>query len=222
MDRSGKTLGVLGEPAEYVEPSISPDAKRVAVGIKPSNSREKIWIYDVERNTRVPIESAESEPPLYGPTWSPDGRQLAYRNLAGKTTELLVRTSDGSGEERRLGEPFGGVVGAEDRSQDGRYLSLDLTRFLGPSNWRDSVRAVRVEDVAKPVLDIDNAVGGKFSPDGHWLAYSDEATNQLYVTPFPGPGGRIAVSSAGGSDARWRGDGAGDLLSYRRLDDHFR
>jgi hypothetical protein len=29
----------------------------------------------------------------------------------------------------------------------------------------------------------------------------------VYVTPFLGPGGRIAISSAGGYDPRWRGDG---------------
>jgi hypothetical protein len=57
------------------------------------------------------------------------------------------------------------------------------------------------------VLDIENASTGKFSPDGHWLAYDDENSGQVYVTPFPGPGARIAVSSAGGGDPRWRSDG---------------
>jgi hypothetical protein len=54
---------------------------------------------------------------------------------------------------------------------------------------------------------IDNARSGKFSPDGHWLAYLDKTSGQLYVTAFPGPGARIAVSSAGGWDPHWRGDG---------------
>jgi hypothetical protein len=56
-------------------------------------------------------------------------------------------------------------------------------------------------------LEIDNASGGKFSPDGHWLAFKDDASGEVYITPFPGPGGRIALSSGGGSDPRWRGDG---------------
>ena len=47
----------------------------------------------------------------------------------------------------------------------------------------------------------------RFSPDGRWLAYCKEIGGQLYVTPFPGPGARVAVSSAGGRDPRWRGDG---------------
>ena len=49
----------------------------------------------------------------------------------------------------------------------------------------------------------------QFSPDGHWMAYqSDESgRNEVYVAPFPGPGGKRQVSTAGGNGARWRADG---------------
>ena len=56
-------------------------------------------------------------------------------------------------------------------------------------------------------MNIDNAGCGRFSPDGHWLAYCDESGGQLCVAPFPGPGARIVVSTAGGSSPKWRGDG---------------
>ena len=65
----------------------------------------------------------------------------------------------------------------------------------------------RADGVAKPELEINDATNGRFSPDGHWLAYSDDNSGEIYVTPFPGPGARIAVSSQGGYDPRWRGDG---------------
>ena len=50
---------------------------------------------------------------------------------------------------------------------------------------------------------------GTFSPDGHWVAYaSDESGRaEIYVRPFPGPGGQWQVSTAGGKDPRWRPDG---------------
>ncbi len=207
LDRSGKALATLGEPGQYFLPSISPDGKRVAVGIEPPNAREKIWIYDVDRGTRVPLDPDESGPSVYGPVWSPDGKHLLYRNLLGKRTALFTRAADGSGEERQVGQPSDAVIGASDWSKDGRYLSLDLTRFMGPDNWHNSVIVVRPEDPSKQLVVIDNASSGKFSPDGHWLAYYDETSGQLYVTAVPGPGARIAVSSAGGSDPRWRGDG---------------
>ena len=49
----------------------------------------------------------------------------------------------------------------------------------------------------------------KFSPDGRFLAYrSDESGRyEIYVRPFPEGGGRIAVSSNGGTQPRWSRDG---------------
>jgi Tol biopolymer transport system component len=48
-----------------------------------------------------------------------------------------------------------------------------------------------------------------FSPDNRWVAYaSDESgRNEVYVAPFPGPGGKWQVSTAGGNWPRWRRDG---------------
>jgi hypothetical protein len=48
-----------------------------------------------------------------------------------------------------------------------------------------------------------------FSPDGRWVAYgSDESGRfEVYVAPFPGPGGKRQLSTAGGGWPRWRRDG---------------
>jgi dipeptidyl aminopeptidase/acylaminoacyl peptidase len=48
----------------------------------------------------------------------------------------------------------------------------------------------------------------QISPDGKWVAYeSDESgRNEVYVTPFPGPGSKWQVSVSGGSRPRWRRD----------------
>ena len=50
---------------------------------------------------------------------------------------------------------------------------------------------------------------GQFSPDGRWVAYaSDESGRpEVYVQPFPGPGPKIQISTAGGIQPRWRRDG---------------
>ena len=208
LDRQGKILGTLGQPDQTFQHSISPDGKRVAVDPKPVDAREKIWIYDVDRGTRIPLMADESGPSLYHPVWSPDGKQLAYRDTEGKTSTLRVHAADGSGEE----EPFGGgvrgdVVEATDWSPDGRFLAFDMTRFQGRYEWQTTLQVIGVGRADKPVLNIDSADFGKFSPDGHWLAYSDSHSGEVYVIPFPGPGAPIAVSSGGGDDVRWRGDG---------------
>ena len=58
----------------------------------------------------------------------------------------------------------------------------------------------------------------QFSPDGHWIAYQSNESGryEVYVAPFPGPGGKRQVSTAGGAQPRWRADGK--ELFYRAGD----
>jgi serine/threonine-protein kinase len=48
-----------------------------------------------------------------------------------------------------------------------------------------------------------------FSPDGRFLAYrsGESGTIEVYVRPFPGPGGRWQVSTGGGNLPVWTRDG---------------
>jgi hypothetical protein len=52
-------------------------------------------------------------------------------------------------------------------------------------------------------------VGANFSPDGRWVVYAsnESGRREVYVSPFPGPGGKEQISTAGGTDARWRRNG---------------
>jgi serine/threonine-protein kinase len=44
-----------------------------------------------------------------------------------------------------------------------------------------------------------------FSPDGRWIAYSssESGRQEVYVRPFPGPGGKWPISNGGGTTAMW-------------------
>ena len=57
-----------------------------------------------------------------------------------------------------------------------------------------------------------------FSPDGGWMAYtSDESGNlEVYVRPFPGPGSKWRISTAGGRIPVW--SKSGRELAYETLD----
>ena len=61
-----------------------------------------------------------------------------------------------------------------------------------------------------------NERSAALSPDGSVLAYVSDETGQdeVFITPFPGPGAKLAVSSSGGLEPVWsRG---GSELFYRR------
>ena len=50
---------------------------------------------------------------------------------------------------------------------------------------------------------------GVLSPDGRWLAYVSEesGTDEVYVAPFPGPGGKWQISKGGGNGPVWTKNG---------------
>ena len=54
-----------------------------------------------------------------------------------------------------------------------------------------------------------NETWGQFSPDGRWVAYQSNESGrfEIYVRPFPGPGGQWTVSTSGGVYPRWSPDG---------------
>jgi serine/threonine-protein kinase len=71
----------------------------------------------------------------------------------------------------------------------------------------------------KPFLNSpSNEMEPAFSPDGRWLAYeSNESGNyEVYVRPFPGPGGRWQISTGGGVFPGWFHNGK--ELFYRTPD----
>ena len=56
------------------------------------------------------------------------------------------------------------------------------------------------------------------SPDGRWLAYAsnESETREVWVRPFPEPGGKIQISNEGGISPIWSKDGS--QLFYRKGD----
>jgi serine/threonine-protein kinase len=56
-----------------------------------------------------------------------------------------------------------------------------------------------------------------FSPDGRWLAYHSNETGvlEVYVRPYPGPGGKWQISNGGGVAPKWSRDGK--ELFYRTI-----
>src|SRR5262249_27332629 len=62
-----------------------------------------------------------------------------------------------------------------------------------------------------------------FSPDGRWLAYCSNESERLevYVVPFPGPGGKWRVSTNGGVFPAWSRNGRAlffqDIASHRMM-----
>jgi serine/threonine protein kinase/Tol biopolymer transport system component len=204
FDRTGKQIGILGDSATYAELVLSPDEKRVSVSISDGQQRD-IWAYDVARGlrTRITFDPADE----LNSVWSSDGTRLVFNSRRKGHLDLYQKASSGAGTEEVLLE--------DDRdkspqswSPDGRFI---LYTSSGPPTG-DDLFVLPLSGDRKPVPFLQtpfNEYDGQFSPDGRWVAYvSDESgKDEVYVAPFPGPGGKWQISTAGGTLPRWRRDG---------------
>lgn len=75
----------------------------------------------------------------------------------------------------------------------------------GADNW-----AMRLSDRTRWPLVVLPArqYGGRISPDGRWLAYTDNTsgTTEAFITTYPQPGSRWQVSAGGGQEVAWSAD----------------
>jgi|SRR5215831_12434942 len=77
-------------------------------------------------------------------------------------------------------------------------------------NYNPGNYAARRRQQARSVLQAAfNQCSAQFSPDGHWVAYSSNESGrpEVYVQPFPGPGGKWMISAEGGSYPHWAHNG---------------
>jgi eukaryotic-like serine/threonine-protein kinase len=209
FDRSGKRLGTLGPPADYTNPDLSPDDTRVAVGRNdPATQTRDVWILDAIRggSRRLTFHAADD----LGPTWSPDGKQIAFASDRRGVREIYRKPADGSGEEELLLPSKAWNEHVEDWSPDGRFLLYnygDLQRqadlYLLPVSGEGSREPI-------PFLASDTAaeLEGQFSPNGKWLAYVPGRDVHVQGVSSDGrPARGNWQVSAGGLDPKWRGDG---------------
>jgi eukaryotic-like serine/threonine-protein kinase len=217
FDRSGNALGTIGGVAPWIAPALSPDGKRVLAVKQPQNSRAAdLWSYPANGGVGTRLTFSPGNKGFA--VWSPDGQSVAYAHF-GKGVNgvaLCTRPSDGSGSEKTLLKLAPDVVNAAvvDWSPDGKYLSFD--RQGGSSNLHWSSWVLPLDGSKKPFQPAPVDAGqydGMFSPDGRWYAYFSYETGrpEVFVVPFPGPGGKYQISQSGGWDVRWAGN---DRLFY--------
>jgi Tol biopolymer transport system component len=206
FDRRGNQVGSMGAPANQANPRISPDGKRVAVDVAdPETGNLDIWVHASSGGIPARLTSDPALDAL--PIWSPDGGRIVFMSLRGGHADLYQKSSSGAGNEEAILQSERAKY-ATDWSSDGRFI---LHRALDPTtNVELWVLPVGGDAKATPFIKAPFGVSqGQFSPDGRWVAYASNESGrwEIYVAPFPGPGGNWKVSSAGGSEPRWRRDG---------------
>ncbi len=208
FDRTGKQIGVLGDSTAFADPELSPDGKRLSDN-KPAEAGNTIdiWLYDLTRGLPTRFTFGENATLSI---WSPDGSRVVFASNQKGHFDLYQKASSGAGAEEVLLQDSLDKF-PESWSPDGRFI---LYRSAGAStSFNLFVLPLSGDRKPFPFLNIDTKftmLFGQFSPDGQWVVYTstESGRTEIYVAPFPGPGGKWQISTAGGSSPRWRRDGA--------------
>jgi serine/threonine protein kinase len=212
FDRSGNPLGKLGDPVHQFNIRLSPDGTKVAAEIYDRQVSDiyfesDIWLYDVSRGVKSRLTSGPGS--ARSPCWSPDGKHIIFSSDRKGHYDLYKKAVDGGGNEELVFESEIAKY-CQSWSPDNKFLIFMTVSNESSTNTDIWTLPLFGDRKPAPYLQTEfHEYGGRFSPDGKWVLYmSDESgRNEVYVRPFPGPGGKLLVSASGGSTPVWRQDG---------------
>ena len=192
VDRQGRTVGTLGDPARYWTVRLANDGRTAVVNPGPD-----LWLLHAEgRQTRLTTGGFSAQG--FSPVWSRDGMEVIHQ----QSGVLIRRRVDQQGKPVTLEGARGRPL---DWSPDGRWLAT-LGRATESSSTPDIIfydleRRTNVPWLATEFVET----GARFSPDGHWVAYSSNVSgrDEVYVRPFEGAAQPIPMSINGGIHPIW-------------------
>jgi Tol biopolymer transport system component len=219
LDRSGKQLGSIGQPMVSLGARLSPDGHSVLLQRPDETDKPNVdlWLMDVDRGT---LSRLTFDPkPAYSGAWSPDGKHLAIATVPG---QVQIVAASGSGKAKAVTQTAQVSATVSDWSKEGQTILLNSQ--TSDRGWDIFTLPVSGSEPAPFVHSPFDEVVPRFSPDGKWVAYlsNESGRGEVYVVPFPGPGGRWQVSNGasiaggGGSGLAWSRDGK--QIYYRSPD----
>src|SRR5262249_36321397 len=205
LDSAGQTEPLHSTAGFYGDIRFSPDGKHLVF----SMGRD-LWIQETERKPSVRLTSLSGA--SESPVWSPDGTHILFASSNKRNRDVYWIRSDGAGEPQLIAK-YETNMHPVAFSPDGKVVLLESGNpFTAMDVWSTSVERVADDPrlgKLEPVLRERGFPMPAFSPDGHWLAYASEESRrrEVYVQPFPGPGGKVPISTDGGEFPQWSPNG---------------
>jgi serine/threonine protein kinase/dipeptidyl aminopeptidase/acylaminoacyl peptidase len=206
FDRSGKRLGIVGDPGQDEVFSLSPDGRRIAVSRDKTGGTD-LWLLEAERGVASRFTARPGN--SIWPVWSPDGRTIIFR----QGLNLFRKDVAGTVDEERLTESPN-LQDPTDWSRDGRSLLF----FEAAPNTGFDLWVLPVTPDGKPqgkprvyLRTQFNEQYGRFSPEANprLVAYQSDESGQteVYIDAFPEPQNKLRISTNGGRYPEWNPNG---------------
>jgi Tol biopolymer transport system component len=196
LDRDGNVARAFDDLAAYGSVRLSPTGERLAYTTTGSNTG--VWVRDLRRGVTTQLSEGQSSFAI----WTRDGEHVTFDRVDSGVPNLYWRVADAS----RPAEP----LATSDAVEFPAVWSADDRRLIYSHNG-SRLSVLHVEEGRREELFGHErpAMTPALSPDGRWLAYAsfEAGSYQVFVRPFPGPGGRTQISVRGGLAPSWSADG---------------
>ena len=191
MNADGSNVVRRTTGGQYYSVTWSPDGRSLTVDAPSGGDSLNVLTMSADGNglPTVLITNAGS------PSWSPDGKQIAYSHGTAyyDASQIYVSNADGTGA-RRATPDFSGWNWNAAWSPDGKKLSF--TRCL-------STCGIYAMELSSSVLTLVPSAAGsqeaEWSPDGSWLAltlYGGNTSPSIHYLPASGGNPRMIFSGA--------------------------
>ena len=204
VDRDGSHATPAADAGRYANLRLSPDGTMVAAEMIEVDAAG-IWVIDLTRGGRTRLTSDGED--NHFPIWTSGGEEVAFCTAG--DGEILLRSAPADGSRppivlARSPEPIC------PSSWSPHHNALIVSRVRPETRGDVFNLDVSVKDGLQLITETrDWEWQARLSPDGAWIAYASEESyrTEVYVQPYPDPGGRTRVSLEGGSHPVWSADG---------------
>ena len=205
VDRRGQSRQPAFPPATYRDPALSADGVSVAAHqLDPNDQTLKIWLLDTARRTSSLLTSNFRRSAFA--VWSPDGQELAFA-ANGTPSSALYRMPFRGGPEQLIVQASGNLQ-PTDWSRDGRTDPLRQHRPGSRERHLDGISRRQVPTGCVSAHTIHRGAGPLFP---RWalggVQLERSGRFEVYLRAFPDSGPHWQLSTDGGSQPYWRGDG---------------